>query len=235
MESAHKTGWEGTPRAHEEDVRAEIAELAAFDFLDAVSAVLAVAVDRATHCLTEQPQPDLRKMAMLQASIRAFRGIRAASAVIASGYALEAEPYSRMLLELHVSAKAVLDDPTTKEAEKWLKGRHARGLGVRVKEAIPNPAVYGQLSQATHGDPRAIFRALAQAPDGELTIEWGPAHTHQTEEQLHHLCFAARDFCVLLEQVGLGSQPELDAVDAALQRLKPTWRPDAHFPSRAGD
>lgn len=230
-----ETGWEATPRFHEEDVRHEVAELEAFDFLDAVSAVLAVVIDRACTSLALRQTPEVRKVAMVQAAIRAFRGIRAASAVIASGYALEAEPYSRMLLELYVSATVVLADPTDREAEKWLKGGHARGLGGRVKEAIPNPSVYGHLSQATHGDPRALSRALAQTADGGLTIEWGPASTPQTEEQLHHLAFAARDFAVLLEQAGLGGAPELEAVDIALQRLKPTWRPDAHFPNRHDD
>lgn len=227
--------WESTPRAHEEDVRHEVAELEAFDFLDAVSAVLAVAIDRACTSLASRQTPEVRKVAMVQAAIRAFRGIRAASAVITSGYAMEAEPYSRMLLELYVSATTILADQTDQEAEKWLRGAHARGLGVRVKEAMPNPSVYGHLSQATHGDPRALVRALARTAEGQLTIEWGPAVTPQTEEQLHHLAFAARDFAVLLEQAGLGSTSDLEAVDAALQRLKPTWRPDAHFSSRRDD
>jgi hypothetical protein len=231
MESTTESGWEGTPRADEEAVRAEIGAVGAFDFLDVLSAVLAMAIDHAANLLDSRSDPKLREIAMLQAAIRAFRGIRTASAVIASGYALEAEPYTRMLMELYVSAKAVLGDQTDQEAEKWLRGAHARGLGTRVKAAIPDPAVYGQLSQATHGDPRALARALLQESEGELRIEWGPARTAQSEEQLRHLAFTARDFCVLLEQAGLGRRPELDAIDQALQRLEPTWRPDAEFPS----
>ncbi len=140
---------------------------------------------------------------------------------------MEAEPYTRMLLELYVSANAIVEDETESEARAWLAGQRAWGISKRVKDAIPNPSVYADLSQATHGDPRAIPRALMKVAEGEQTIDWGPSITGQTEEQLHHLAFAARDFSVLLELVGFDRQPELDAVDQALQRIKPDWKPDA--------
>lgn len=212
-------------------VRREVGAIEAFDFLDAVSAILGVAIDRAARTAAADGEPEIRRIAVLVAAIRAFRGIRAASAVISSGYAMEAEPYTRVLLELYVSARAVAEDASGEEARAWLEGARGRGIGRRVKEAMPDASVYGLLSQASHGDPRAVVRALGRVSEGRRTIEWGPAMSEGTEEQLHHLAFAARDFVVLLEEVGFGPHPELDAVDEALQRIKPGWRPDAVFSS----
>lgn len=227
----HASSWEGSPRRHEQEVRAEVGALDAFTFLDAVSSVLAVAIDRAAHEHEARPAGSrMRETALLMAAIRAFRAIRAASAVVSSGYALEAEPYTRILFELYVSAKDIVDDKTGAEADAWLAGRRARGLGERVKASIPDPSVYIHLSQATHGDPRAVPRALLRLPEGEEIIEWGPSLTPQSTEHLQHLANAARDFAVLLEEVGFERCPELDEVDLALQRIKPGWRPDSAYP-----
>ena len=73
---------------------------------------------------------------------------------------MEAEPYTRMLLELYVSANAIVEDETESETQAWLAGQRAWGISKRVKDAMPNPSVFADLSQATHGDPRAIPRAL---------------------------------------------------------------------------
>lgn len=222
-------GWEGTPREHERAVRSAVCATASFEFLDAVSSVLATAIDGAAGQQATASEGSLRRTAILVAAIRAFRGVRAASAVVASGYPLEAEPFMRMLLELLVSAQAVVADQTDTEARAWLEGERTKGIGRRVREAMPDGSVYGSLSQATHGDPRAITRALLKLDEGGRTIEWGPAMTPQTEEQLLNLALAARDFAVLLEEVGFARQDELDAIDSALARLKPGWRPDGDY------
>ncbi|MBS1678028.1 MAG: hypothetical protein JST08_11645 [Actinobacteria bacterium] len=203
----------------------------AFDFLDAVSATLGVAIDRAAQLMAAAPEPSIQKTAVLVATIRAFRAIRAASAVISCGYAMEAEPYIRTLLELYVSARAVADDPTGDEARAWLEGGRARGIGRRVRESMPDTTVYGLLSQASHGDPRALVRSLRRVSEGQQTIEWGPARSDETDERFHHLAIGARDFVVLLEEVGFGPHPELDAIDQALERVQPGWRPDAVYSS----
>jgi len=228
-EGANGNIWEGTPTEHERAVRDQVGVSEAFEFLDAVSAVLAMAIDRAAQSQAEVSKSAVRRTAILLAAIRAFRGVRAASAVIASGYAMEAEPFTRMLLELFVSARAVVDDETGAEAKAWLLGDRARGIGKRVRDAMPDGAVYGELSRATHGDPRAVARALLKTAEGEQMIEWGPAVTPQTEEQLHNLALAARDFAVLLEQVGFERHAELETVDRALMRLKAGWRQDGAY------
>lgn len=228
-EGASEDIWEGTPVEHERAVRDEVGATEAFEFLDAVSAVLAMAIDRAAEVGAADPAPAARRTAILLAAVRAFRGIRAASAVIASGYAMEAEPFTRMLLELLVSARAIVEDETDAEAKAWIRGDRARGIGRRVRDAMPDRDVYGELSRATHGDPRAVGRALLKDTEGEQTIEWGPAITPQTGEQLHNLALAAREFAVLLEQVGFERHDELDAIDLALMRLMPGWRPDGAY------
>jgi hypothetical protein len=229
VEFLDEAAWRDSPRAHEAAVRKEILGLESFTLLDAISAVLGAAIDRAAMSNAAHPRPSPRETAILSAAVRAFRAIRAASAVIGNGYALEAEPFTRMLLELFVSAKAIVDDDSGVEAKEWLTGNRALGIGKRVRAAIPDGSVYGDLSQATHGDPRVLRRALLKLADGERTIQWGPAKTPQTEEQLKHLALAAREFSVLLEEGGFDRQPEIDVVDQALQRLIPAWRPDMDY------
>lgn len=73
-------------RLHEHEVRAEVEALEDFGFLDAAGSVFADIIDRATEAIKETE--DVRRSAMLYASIRAFRAIRAAQAVISSGYCL---------------------------------------------------------------------------------------------------------------------------------------------------
>jgi len=235
MNFLDETAWKGSPRAHEAEVRDEIRKLESSVFLDAVTAVFAVVVDRAATSHGSDPTPSLRETAVLSAAVRAFRAVRAASAVIGSGYALEAEPFTRMLLELFVSAKAIVDDESEVEAREWLRGKRASGIGRRVRAAIPDGSVYKDLSQATHGDPRALQRALLKVDGEKRTIEWGPAITPQTEEQLKHLALAARDFSVLLEEVGFERQPEIAAVDQALERHLPGWQPDVNWESSPRD
>jgi hypothetical protein len=46
-----------------------------------VSAILGVAIDRAARTAAADGEPEVRRIAVLVAAIRAFRGIRAASAV----------------------------------------------------------------------------------------------------------------------------------------------------------
>ncbi|HWM63905.1 MAG TPA: hypothetical protein VNP96_07955 [Solirubrobacterales bacterium] len=233
MNFLDETAWQDSPRAHEAIVREEILKLESFTLLDAVSAVFAVVIDRAAMSHSSAPTPSLRETAVLSAAVRAFRAIRAASAVIGNGYALEAESFTRMLLELFVSAKAIVVDESEVEAKEWLKGNRAFGIGKRVRAAIPDGSVYGDLSQATHGDPRVLQRALLKLAEGERTVEWGPAKTPQTEEQLRNLALAAREFSVLLEEVGFGQHPEIDAVDQALQRHIPGWNPNMDYEPRA--
>jgi hypothetical protein len=217
--------WEGTPTEHEQAVREEVQALELFTLLDAVSAVLAVAIDRASATAADGVGAGIRKQAVLAAAVRAFRAMRCASAVIASGYPLEAESYTRMLLELFVSAKAVIEDETDEEAKMWLAGERGWKIGGRVRAAMANKSVYMHLSQGTHGDPRALTRALLRETDRGQVIDWGPARTPQTEEQLLQLALGAREFAVLLEEVGFERQSELDGVDIALQRFLPGWRP----------
>lgn len=231
MNFPDETAWNDSPRAHEAVVRDEVRNLESFILLDAISAVFAAVVDRAAASHDSNPTPSLRETAVLSAAVRAFRAVRAASAVIGNGYALEGEAFTRMLLELFVSARAIVDDESEVEAREWLRGQRAFGIGKRVRAAIPDGSVYAHLSQATHGDPRALQRALLKVDGEKRSIEWGPAITSQTEEQLKHLALAARDFSVLLEEVGFEHQPEIAAVDQALEQHLPGWRPDLDWES----
>lgn len=165
---SEKDLWKDTPRSHEAKIRREVSELDGFDFLDAVSAILAEAIDRAGERADELDLGDARKQAVMVASIRAFRAIRSASAVIASGYPMEAEPFTRLLLELFVCARAAVEDESGEEAIAWLEGKRARGIGKRTREALPDGSLYGSLSNAVHGDPRAVLRALSRHENGRV-------------------------------------------------------------------
>lgn len=136
-----------------------------------------------------------------------------------------------MTLELFVSAQAIVADPSGEEATQWLAGERAKGLARRTREALPDGELYGALSQATDGDPRALPRALMRVSEGRQTIEWGPALTDQSGDQLVRLALAAREFCVLLEEVGFEKRFELDAIDSGLVRRLPGWRRDADWDS----
>jgi hypothetical protein len=214
-------------RRHEREIRDEVEALEDFAFLDAVGSTFADIIDGAAGAM--EGVEDVRCSAMLYASIRAFRAIRAAQSVISIGYPLEAEPFTRLTLELFVSAQAIVADQSGEEARQWLAGERARSLAKRTREALPDGELYGALSQTTHGDPRAVARGLMQVSEGRQTIEWGPALTGQTGDQLVRLALTAREFCVLLEEVGFEKRPELDAIDAGLARRLSGWRPDGDW------
>lgn len=89
--------------------------------------------------------------------IRMFRTIRAAMAVLATGYEPEARALDRILVELMAHRKVILDDPTGNEAQRWLEGKSGRGITAKVNAMQPSD-LYANLSQDAHGDPRAVWR-----------------------------------------------------------------------------
>jgi hypothetical protein len=221
--------WAGA-QTNEAEVRREVEALEAKALADTVSSVLASTIDRCASELSARDTPaSMRETALVYASIRAFRTVRAAINVISVGYPLEAEPYTRILLELFQHAKAVIADSSDAEARAWLNGERGHGISRRVKKAMNDKSVYAHLSQTSHGDARALARALTRRTPSGFEIEWGPRRTDQTEQQLRVLALAAREFSVLLEEVGFGEQPHLDVVDQALEKALPGWRPDAEW------
>lgn len=223
--SGESEAWEGA-QANETQVRAEVDALDGKQLADSVSSVLASVIDR---CTADLENRGAREIAVVYAAIRAFRAVRAAVNVITAGYPLEAEPFTRILLELFTHARAVIADSTDAEAKAWFAGDRGRGISKRVKDSMPDDSVYMHLSQTSHGDPRALARALRRETPGGFELEWGPRQTDQTEQQLVHLALGAREFAVLLEEVGFGEQPYLAEVDRALQKALPDWRPDAEW------
>jgi hypothetical protein len=161
--------------------------------------------------------------------IRAFRVIRAGMAILAAGYEVEADVMSRAMLELYVHTADAVHDPTGVVAETWLKGERGRGISGRVRKAMPDrPEVYGRLSQAAHGDPRALV-GMSRHDEGGPMIEWGPAQTPATARCLVGYSVGARDMAVLVEEAFATRFGEVTALDHVLAERVPGWRPDADW------
>jgi hypothetical protein len=165
-----------------------------------------------------------RETAASVAAARGFRAIRAGMAMLAVGYEFEARAMTRVLTELLVHAQAALEDSTGEEARAWVAGERERGISARVRAMTPNtPDAYKMLSRAAHGDPRGIDALMTSDGEGDI-IEWGPSHSPHTEDRVVSFALAARDLTVILAQVYDEPVPELNVVDAALERALPGWR-----------
>lgn len=223
----------GTPADHEAAIREEVDRSPERHIAEAASSVLAVVLDRSGEVLAESqsraaedvgPSPErLILPAVLAAAARAFRTARAGMAVVRAGYELEADAMTRVMLELYVSARAILDDPTGVEARAWVTGGRRRGIGKRVDAAAPGE-IYDSLSAAAHGDPRGLRRLAVERDDGP-TVEWGPRLTERFRAVLIGFALGARDMTVLLEEATGQTHPELSDLDDLLVRSVPGWSP----------
>jgi hypothetical protein len=138
----------GSPTEHEDELRRRVSSSQERHLAEAASSVLAVVLERFGDVLTADQRLDgnaidqsARRLiagAILAASARTFRTVRAGIAVVSSGYEPEADAMTRVLLELYVSARAILDDPTGEEA----RARTSRPApGVRRPEPLPGTAL----------------------------------------------------------------------------------------------
>jgi hypothetical protein len=66
---------------------------------------------------------ELNRSAQLYIGIRGWRAMRASRAVLAPGYEVESRALDRIILELVVHRRAILEDPSGEEARAWLKRR----------------------------------------------------------------------------------------------------------------
>lgn len=94
-------------------------------------------------------------LALLGIGGRTLRAIRAARSSLEIGYEAESLVHDRILIELWVHLKAVLQDPTGTEARAWLQAKRGRGIGKRVAD-LGSDGLYPALSAHSHGDPRSL-------------------------------------------------------------------------------
>src|SRR5665811_85439 len=152
---------------------------------------------------------------------KALRVIRAARAVLASGFESEARALDRILVELMAHRGAILDDRTASEAMAWLRRKRKYGISKRVA-AMGNREVYENLCVDAHGDPEAVLRL--RDPETN-TIELGPQRGPGTRASLLLYAGFARDHAGLVAELSdttsIQGMDRLDAgIDAAWQRLK---------------
>lgn len=220
----------GTPADHEAEIRALYERLPERELAELASSTLAVVLHQIgeDEPLWRQPGTD-RLTAAMVGGVRAFRAVRAGMAILASGYELEADAMTRLLLELVAETRAAVQDPSGSTARAWLSGGRERGISSRVKAAMPHrPTTYKELSRAAHGDPRAAF-GLAVADGDQHVVEWGPKQTPATARCLVAYAIGARDMAVLLEEATGRRLEAISALDQVLANRVPGWRPDAEW------
>jgi hypothetical protein len=72
---------------------------------------------------------ELNRSAQLFIGIRGWRAMRASRAVLAAGYEVEPRALDRIILELVVHRRAILEDLSGEEARAWLNGERGRRRG----------------------------------------------------------------------------------------------------------
>jgi predicted component of type VI protein secretion system len=226
MESASPPPIVGIPHDHENEIARQVVVLREYHIAEAATSVLAIVLERTTSIpLPDEHSARQHRTAVTVASIRAFRALRAGMAMLCRGYALEADMLTRVMLELYVAATEILAETSGQEAERWLTKGMGKGIKARVDARVPQPeGVYGPLSRAAHGDPRAVLGLLIAADD-EHAIEWGPALTPHIADVLRSYAVGARDFAVLLEQVAQNTHPEVERLDEMLVAAVPGFDP----------
>jgi hypothetical protein len=216
----------GTPGDHENEIASRVVQLREYHLAEAATSVLAIVIERTTKiALPEEEAERQHRTAVTVAAIRAFRALRAGMSIVCRGYALEVDTMTRVMLELYVAATEILAEPSGRQAKRWLTKGMGKGITARVDAQVPRPdGVYGPLSRAAHGDPRAVL-GLLSANDDEQAIEWGPAITPRIAEILLSYAVGARDFAVLLEQVAHNPHPEVARLDQLLVAAIPGFDP----------
>lgn len=216
----------GTPNDHENEIALQVVQLGEYHLAEAATSVLAMVIERTTEiALPEEDAERQHRTAVTVAAIRAFRALRTGMSIVCRGYALEADTMTRVMLELYVTATEVLAEPSGHQAKRWLTKGMGKGIKARVDAQVPRPdGVYGPLSRAAHGDPRAVL-GLLSANDDEQAIEWGPALTPRIADVLRSYAVGARDFAVLLEQVAQTPHPEVERLDQVLVAAVPGFEP----------
>lgn len=145
----------------------------------------------------------------------AVRIIRAATAVLATGYENEARSLDRILVELMAHRRVILDDPSGREAVAWLRRKRRRGISRKVA-AMGENELYGNLCVEAHGDPGAIMRLFNPTTN---TIKLGPHRTPATRASLLLYAGFARDQAVVVSQLsGRTVIGGLDLLDEAIQK-----------------
>jgi hypothetical protein len=226
MAGARPTPTIGTPNDHENEIASQVVQLREYHLAEAATSVLAIVIERTTEMpLPEEDAERQHRTAVTVAAIRAFRALRAGMSIVCRGYVLEADTMTRVMLELFVAATEVLAEPSGQEARRWLSKGMGKGIKARVDAQVPRPdGVYGPLSRAAHGDPRAVL-GLPSPTDAEQAIEWGPALTPGIADVLRSYAVGARDFAVLLEQVAQNPHPEVARLDQMLVAAVPGFDP----------
>lgn len=158
--------------------------------------------------------PGLIRASHIYIGIRAWRAMRAARAVLAVGYEGESRALDRILVELHVHRRAIMDDETGKEALAWLQGRSGYGISKRVKK-LTRDDLYKNMSEDSHGDPASVQR-LFDATSNSLLVS--PRRTHATRASLLLQAGFARDQAMVISQASDLELDGLENFDGALAR-----------------
>ncbi len=169
----------------------------------------------------------LQLFALQMIGARAVRVIRAARAVLATGYESESRAHDRILFELLAHRKEILADPTGAEAKAWMDGKRVYGIAARVAKMAPGD-LYKNLSMDSHGDARPLLRLLNLE---EETMLLQPVRTSATRASLLMHAGLARDHAVLIAgHAGI----ELSGVHSLDDEISAGWaRLEADAPAGA--
>jgi hypothetical protein len=145
--------------------------------------------------------------------VRGWRAMRAARAVLASGYEVESSPLTRILVELMAHRRVILGDPTGAEALAWLQGQRRRHISRRVNEFAP-AGLYENLSRDSHGDPVGVDRLIDRETG---SLELSPKRTNASRADLLLHAGFARDQAVVIADLAGFHLGGVESLDAAIQ------------------
>jgi hypothetical protein len=148
---------------------------------------------------------------------RALGVIRAARAVLASGFEGEARALDRILVELLAHRRAILNDQTGEEAVAWMRRERTRGISKRVA-AMGEPELYANLSTDSHGDPAPLLRLMDL---DDKSIDMAPRRTAATGASLLMYAGFARDQAVLLAK--LSGAVEITGIEELDSAMNNAW------------
>jgi hypothetical protein len=126
--------------------------------------------------------------------IRVWRTMRAARAVLATGYEHECRAHDRITMELVAHRKEIIADHSGHKAARWLRDESSGRISARVDKATL-PGFYANVSHHSHGDIVGVLHLVNQETG---LVNLVPARTRSTRASLLFHAVAARDHAVSL-------------------------------------
>jgi hypothetical protein len=193
---------------HEDELARQIRGTPQWRLADDATTALAMVIEESRG---GAPRPasgspgSVRLHGLAVVAVRTLRAARAGMQVLASGYEVEARAFDRVLLELKVRCRLILNDATGQQTVDWMRGRHSPNMTAAIKKTHSAPdGYYAFLSPDSHGDAQSVARALLLDISGVPAINWGPAHSRASLYSLHTYASYSFEVAVhLAEEAGV--------------------------------